>query len=87
MGKYCESITRYLKNNPDEAARDIPSLLVDQAKQYFLMARTLLKQILLVVPPLRDLRSRTVSNLKAILEEAYKDSEGICSLIEKEKKN
>jgi len=67
-------------------ARDIPSLLEDQAKQYFLMARTLLKQILLVVPHLRDLRSRTVNNLKAILEESFKDSEGICSMIKKERK-
>jgi len=68
-------------------ARDIPSLSEDQAKQYFLKVRTLLKQILLVMPHLRDLRSRTVKNLKAILEEAFKDSERIHSTIEKEKKN
>jgi len=67
-------------------ARDILSLSEDQAKQYFLMARTLLEQILLVVPHLRDLRSRTVNNLKAILEESFKDSEGIRSAMEKERK-
>jgi len=67
-------------------ARDIPSLSEDQAKQYFLMARTLLEQVLLVTPQLRNLGSRTVNNLRAILETAYQDSEAICCAIE-EKKN
>jgi len=67
-------------------ARDIPSLLEDQVKQYFLMARTLLEQILIVVPHLRYLRSRTVNNLKEILEESFNDSEGISSAMEKERK-
>jgi len=69
------------------SARDIPSLSEDQAKQYFLMARILLDQILKVVPHLRDLRSRTVNNLRAILEESFNNSEGIHSAIKKEKKN
>jgi len=67
-------------------ARDIPSLSEDQAKQYFLMARTLLEQILIVVPHLRDLRSRTINNLKAILEESFNNSEGIHCAMEKERK-
>jgi len=67
-------------------ARDIPSLSEDQAKQYFFMARSLLKQVLLVMLQLRNPGSRTVNNLKAILEAAYQDSDVICAVI-KEKKN
>jgi len=68
------------------SARDIPSLSEHQAKQYFLMARNLLDQILKVVSHLRDPRSRTVNNLRAILEESFGNLEGICSGMEKQKK-
>jgi len=67
--------------------RDIPSLSEDQAKQYFFMARSLLEQVFLIMLQLRNPGSRTVNNLKAILEAAYQDPDAICAAIEKEKKN
>jgi len=68
------------------SARDIPSLSEHQVKQYYFVARNLLNQILKSVPHLRDPRSRTINNLRAILEESFGDSEGICSGMEKQKK-
>jgi len=51
-----------------------------------MVARNLIDQLLARVPHLRDPRSRTINNLRAILEESFGDSVGIISGIEKERK-
>jgi len=68
------------------SARDIPFLSKQQVKQYYFVARNLIDQILARVPHLRDPRSRTINNLRAILEESFGNSVGICSGIEKQRK-
>jgi len=68
------------------SAKDIPFLSEQEAKHYYMVARNLIDQLLARVPHLRDPRSRTINNLRAILEESFGDSVGIISGIEKERK-